>query len=638
MISSLVPLLASAAGITAYLPADLPAPEARQLTLVFALADEPVMRRPVSVAAVERAMERACPRDPALCDAVGHWLARYRAPLALTGIEAELAAADHTAVPLPNRQGLLSTDDWQVRAAAQWQPLRSVVIGAGLIARQGEVVPTGTLVSLGNEVFRLDAGFQDLWLSPTPDSAFLQSTQAATRMAVSVSNERPLTRWRLRYLVQVSRLSRSEGIVEDGIPSSGYPRLATLSLSVQPAAGWSLGATRQLQYGGGKRDSGAASLLKAFFAPNHYDNFRPGRPEEFGNQQAAWSSRFVYPGTRPVVVSMEFAGEDTSHGTPGRLGNAGLTLGVEVPRLWRTLGLRYEVSEWQNSWYTHHLYTEGLVNRGQVLGHWGAAWRAPRSDVGGRSQSLQLQWSLAHGRALELNWRQLANQSYSPVAYHAAHQIGATFTAPLGRFLAGTELLTGRDVFGDRFYRLAAFARLGQGTAVPASGGEGAAGEAGASMFVDAGVAYSKVNLTRDGGGATLRRGAFAPAPHLGLGLRRAVGAHGDIGVRLELDRVDGDALVAVRALDYRYRVGASLAVTAFAGAARLDRATPAYGYYVGGGAQWRDLRPGWDLGFELRYGDKLARDELAPGGQLLGNFDTFNDLYGASLYLSRRF
>ena len=64
-------------------------------------------------------------------------------------------------------------------------------------------------------------------------------------------------------------------------------------------------------------------------------------------------------------------------------------------------------------------------------------------------------------------------------------------------------------------------------------------------------------------------------------------------------------ALIGVRALDYRYRIGEKLALTAFAGAVRYDAATPAYGYYGGIGAQWRDVVSGFDLSLDLRATDK---------------------------------
>jgi Capsule assembly protein Wzi len=636
VIAALLPTLALSAGISPYLPVELPAAQSRQIDLLFALADEPVLRRPVSLAAVDDAMARACPRDPSLCEVMEPWLARYREPGAVTTLRAEAALADTTSVSMPNRHGLRTDNAWQLAVAAHWQPSPYWVLGAGAMARPGEIVPSGTVLSAGNRYARVDVGFQERWASPLPDSAFLQSAQAATMASITVSNDQPISRARLRYELQLSRMSWTGRISDGGTLTQGHPLLAGLHLSVQPAPGWSLGAARQLQYGGGSRDARAISLLKAFFAPNHYDNFRDGRPEEFGNQQAAWSSSFIYPGATPLVVSMEYAGEDTSHGTPGRLGNSGLTLGINAPRLWRNAGMRFEISEWQNSWYAHHLYADGMTHRGQVIGHWGAAWRAPMDDVGGHSQSLALQWNLGRGRSLDLRWRTLVNQSYSQASYRRANEFGASFGLPLGRLHAGTELLLGRDVFGDRYYRFAAFARLGEAAPGPVDA-VGSVGNDEASAFVDVGAALNRTRASRDKPGSATRR-AVQFSPHLGVGLRRAVWTRSDLGVRLELGRVEEHSLIALRALDYRYRLGPSLSLTGFFGAARLGTATPAYGYYAGGGLQWRDVRPRWDVGLELRYGDKMASDDLAPDGTLLGNSDTFTDLSGVALYLSRRF
>ena len=124
---------------------------------------------------------------------------------------------------------------------------------------------------------------------------------------------------------------------------------------------------------------------------------------------------------------------------------------------------------------------------------------------------------------------------------------------------------------------------------------------------------------------------------HLGVGARRGL-EKGNIGVRLELDDVDSDLLLALRALDYRRSLSARFAIGGFLGAARLDLGTPAYGYYFGGTFQVKDLLPRWDLALDLRIGDKLARDNLLPTDPQGGRPDNFYDLTGLSLYLSRRF
>jgi hypothetical protein len=101
---------------------------------------------------------------------------------------------------------------------------------------------------------------------------------------------------------------------------------------------------------------------------------------------------------------------------------------------------------------------------------------------------------------------------------------------------------------------------------------------------------------------------------------------------------VDSELLLALRLVDYRFNVSDRLGFDAFFGAARLSLGTPAYGYYLGGGVQLKQLVAKWDLGIDLRYGDKIARDNVLPSDPQGGSQDNFYDLTGISVYLSRRF
>ena len=94
-----------------------------------------------------------------------------------------------------------------------------------------------------------------------------------------------------------------------------------------------------------------------------------------------------------------------------------------------------------------------------------------------------------------------------------------------------------------------------------------------------------------------------------------------------------------MRALDYRYRWGKHVAVSGFLGAARYDLATPAFGYYFGAGAQWRDVWPRIDVGVDLRIAEKVARDKLVASdpNPSVGRPDVFYDINSASVYLTYR-
>ena len=158
--------------------------------------------------------------------------------------------------------------------------------------------------------------------------------------------------------------------------------------------------------------------------------------------------------------------------------------------------------------------------------------------------------------------------------------------------------------------------------------------DARADAFLDVGVHSTRVEADI----ATFPRVTTTESGlHLGAGVRREL-TNGSIGVRAEIEDVDGDLLFAVRALDYRRHLTERLAVSAFLGAARLDLATPAYGYYLGTGVQLKELWPNWSLAIDVRYGDKVARDNLLPSDPQGGTPDNFYDLTGISVYLSRRF
>lgn len=162
------------------------------------------------------------------------------------------------------------------------------------------------------------------------------------------------------------------------------------------------------------------------------------------------------------------------------------------------------------------------------------------------------------------------------------------------------------------------------------------AAPAAAEVFVDLGANRSEIRsifADRPGSVDTVERGL-----HLGLGVRRDFGERHTLGAKLEWNDLGPASLLAVRAVDYRWRVGRRFAVGGFIGAARLDLATPAFGYYLGVGVRFKDLMPNWDLSLDLHYADKAARDNLLPSDPQVGSPDNFHDVDGASLYLSYRF
>src|ERR1700733_1522459 len=198
--------------------------------------------------------------------------------------------------------------------------------------------------------------------------------------------------------------------------------------------------------GGGGRPGAARFLARDYLKPS-------GLYQAQGNQQASYVSRFIFPGKTPFAVYAQYAGEDNSDGGSYLLGNAALSIGIDFPRLWHHFDLTYEISEWQNIWYVHNIFLDGMTNDGLVLGNWGADQRNFGDGVGARTQMLRIGWEPPFGGYLQERVRTLANQSYyggdtrtysslNPPAfpYHRYYDLTVRYSRPWKDLTLGGEV------------------------------------------------------------------------------------------------------------------------------------------------------------------------------------------------------
>jgi len=631
-----------ARGVSPYLPLNLTPEIERDIERVLILGNQPVLTRPIPAARVLDALPAACKRNAKLCARVRNYLKQYMGTAAITHVGIEGAYEDDSTTSVPNHHGMTMNSAWSASAIAQLQWGDYLLLSGGIAANADNTTPTGSYLSIGYEYAQLDVGYRDHWLSPFTDSSMLIGTQAATMPSITLSNYTPMTSIGLTYELFMAEMSESPNIAFAGGTTTGNPLLAGLHFAIAPAAGWTLSGNRLIQYGGGERggkDSG--DFLNALLRPHDYDNTSDAlsSDEEFGNQQGAWTSSIVFPGSVPFSVYFEYGGEDTSYSGNYRLGNSSLSIGIDFPQLWDTFDLTYEASEWQNGWYVSGVYGDGLRHEEHVIGHWFGDARQLGDAVGGQSHMLRLGWQPGIGGVAEIRYRTLANETYGTGAYSRGHDLTLRYSYPWHSVLVGGEVQVGRDVFGDDYSRIAAFARFSAD--YTARAGESSVDERDVDktvqFFADAGAAASRTRIELTDGAPKYVTG-FAYTPHLAVGARRAVSDRSDLGARIEFDDLEGELLIAVRAFDYRYRINKHWAVLGFAGAARYDLATPAFGYYFGMGAQWRDIAHRLDLNLDIRYADKLSRDKLLPEDPpAMPRNDVFYDMFGATLYLSYR-
>jgi hypothetical protein len=452
---------AHARGVSPYLPVDISPEIERKIERVLILAEQPALRRPIAAATVLDALPRACERDAVLCEDVRRYLTSLARTAGISYASLTAAGGSGADTALPNRHGMTSQSNYEAAISAYWQPGRSFLATAGVIAYEGEATPTGTMLSFGGEIAQIDVGYRDHRWSPAQDNAMLLSTQAPTMPSVTISNYRPLTKLNVRYEAFVARMSESSNIAFGTGTTTGHPQLAGLHLSIEPFPGWSLGIARVMQYGGGDREDSFSDLLDAFFNPADRDNNSTTDPAaEFGNQVASLTSQFVVGDPLPLAIYFEYSGEDTSTLNNFRLGNTSLSAGIAFPQLGQRFAATFELTEWQNGWYVHHIYRDGLRHEDHVLGHWGADWRAVGDGVGARSAFARLNVERVLGGAIEATYRQLDNEDYTGVEYETATQLDARYSRPWDQVFVGGEMTVGQDVFGESYSRVGFFVRF----------------------------------------------------------------------------------------------------------------------------------------------------------------------------------
>ncbi|KZX76448.1 hypothetical protein A3715_13170 [Oleiphilus sp. HI0009] len=452
-----------ASGVSPYLPLHMSPEAERQIERLLVLSGTPVLTRPIPAALVHKAVKEYCQQTSALCRQVRSYLKRFAQTDGFTYANLNLRLASDKRAPIANQRGE-STDNvasinaqLYVRMSPHWYAFLG-----GERREDGESLE-GTYSSFGWDWMQLDVGYRPHWLSPFQHGAMLFSSNAETTPSLTLSSPMPIGSWGFRYEMFATRLSRSDNIAYQGGKVSGNPCAIGMHLGINPVRNISFGVNRVMMYGGGARGKchEPKDLFKAFFDPSSADNAgnNLSKDDEFGNQSASFTSRINVTGRVPFSLYFEYAGEDTSVNKFYRLGNAALMGGAYFPALFSDLDLTIEHAEWQNGWYVHHIYQDGSVSGGNIIGHAAADQRESGDGVGGRATTLSSSWQYHAGRMLYMQVQSIQQASYSNQNYDHALDVLIRHSFAAKEALWGIEGRSGKNVWGDDYYSIGAFTR-----------------------------------------------------------------------------------------------------------------------------------------------------------------------------------
>jgi hypothetical protein len=608
-----------ARGVSPYLPLNLAPDIERKIERVLILADKPVMRRPIAAAVVLDALPKACQQDADLCNEVRQYLERFMHKAGVSAARVEGAVTSgHSSRPDPNHHGMPLDSRWDVNASAYYQPSDYLLINGGVVGYQGRWAPTGSVVSMGTEYLQLDVGFRDHWLSPNSDSSMLMSTEAPTMPSVTISNYQPISSLGINYELFLARMSTQHGIRYKDTTTDGHPNLAGIQLGIEPADGYAISVNRLMQYGGGARGSSTLrQFYKALFDNNSVNRGDTNSDLEFGNQEASVTASAIFPGPIPFAVHAEYAAEDGAYSGLKYFGDTAMTLGIQFPKLWRNFDFNFEASEWQNAWYVHSIYPQGMSNSGYKISHWFGDERMAGSDIGGSSQSANLGYQLTGQAHVDLSYRLLKfdprwrGSGANDLLYGTYREYGLRYSDVWRGHDFAIDLNAGKDALGKSFFRLSGsvdFAGYEHQASIQSAESQ----DATTSIFYNVGINRNRVKhiVAADTPDFTT---SSKLSYHAAIGARRLLTDRTQLGVRLDVDQADNHSVIGLRMLDARYNFQNHFSFGGFFGVGRYSVGLPAYGWYYGIGMERTKIFRSWDLTLDLYSYLKMGRDKALP-------------------------
>jgi len=232
--------------------------------------------------------------------------------------------------------------------------------------------PENLVISVGNDKFQIDLGWRQHWYGPGYMSSFIYSDNPPSLPGITLHNPIPFDFLGFQYEFFLGQQTKDVPVRYGDRVSMGKPYIAGVALAFTPVKGFTIGAYRLMQFGGGERPVGAEEFFGAFVKPRAYDNDGTSNIGELGNQLAGLSSNFTIEinGNHYSFLT-GFYGEDTEGRSGRRLGNVSTTFGAQMffPSVYSLL-IQFEHAEWDSAWYGHHIYPTGLLVDGASIGHW----------------------------------------------------------------------------------------------------------------------------------------------------------------------------------------------------------------------------------------------------------------------------
>ncbi|WP_182440068.1 capsule assembly Wzi family protein [Colwellia sp. RSH04] len=448
-------------GPSPYLPLKVEPLIELELHRLATVAKLPILTKPYHAATINNYLSTIQDSHPQLYMRINKYLKRYKKEASLTHASVQLNYANKDNIVLPNQRGQMADANYQANFSGFWQASQYLIINTGaMYYENGDYLRNSSFISFGADVFQVDIGYREHWMSPFQESATLLSTQAKPPLSVTLSNYNLFTDYKIKYEVSLGLLDEQDDIkFGRETPSvSGEPALLTMHLSAQPFSWWTIGFNRTFMFAGGEKSISLKDIWNAIIDPVNNDNCGGDGTDlqdcsqEFGNQQASITNKFdLNFFNTPFSFYYEYAGEDTNNYTNYKLANLANSFGLFLPYINESMSLNMEFTTFQSHWYNHHIYGEGYSNDNIRMGHWWGTRKGAKDLVGGEAGSIRLDWNNSNDSQISFLYRS-ANFNDSKYAdYELSHELEINYSKILWSNFLGLKLYLGKNNNGEKF-------------------------------------------------------------------------------------------------------------------------------------------------------------------------------------------
>jgi len=456
--------LSYSAGPSPYLPVKTDPIFELELERLSTVAKLPLLSKPYHAATINRYLKKIQNSHPILFRRISTYIKRYKKNTALTHLSAKLSYSKQANIIIPNQRGETTNNNLSLSFSSFWQPSKHLILNSGGSYQENEFIPKNTFMSIGWDVFQIDLGYREHWLSPTQESALLISTQAKPIFNVTISNPKLLTSWKIKYEMSIGSLKKQENIKFGDTPvTSGKPGFLTMHASMQPTDWWTVGVNRTFQFAGNNKSISISDVWQAIVDPVNSDNCGghgtslQDCSKEFGNQQASITNKFDLNWLKKdFSIYYEYAGEDTNNYKNYRLGNVAHNLGLFIPYLSDKTSLNIEYVYFEDAWYVHHIYGEGYSNDGVKMGHWWGNMKDPKDGSAGDAASIRYDWQTSPYSQLSILYRTARFNNSHYANYQRSHEMKIKFDHLVNNAFVGISFYFGKNAYGESFFKTSA--------------------------------------------------------------------------------------------------------------------------------------------------------------------------------------